>query len=129
MECLQSRVVKLLHSGIATNSQLTYKTSVNMFEKFRFLYHLSNLWPIPIRHVILFMAFCFEKGLSPKTISTYVAGLNYYHKLSDFYDFKDIFIVHKLLEGCRRSRITFDNLAPLTMRILVSVCDLLPSVC
>lgn len=129
MERIQSRVVQLLQSGLASNSLSTYRTSVNMFEKFRLSFKMLSQWPIPINHVILFMAFCFEKGHSPKTITTYIAGLNYYHKLYGFYDINNVFMVNKLLEGCRRNRITNDCRAPLTIRTLVSVCDSLPSVC
>lgn len=85
--------------------------------------------PIPVKHIILFLSFCFEKGLSPKSITTYLAGINYYHKLNGFYDIKEVFIIRKLLEGCHRSRISLDNRAPITLSVLVNICNSLPMVC
>lgn len=75
------------------------------------------------------MTFCFERGFLPKTITTYIAGLNYYHKLSGFYDITHVFVISKLLEGCRRNRLSRDNRAPLTKPLLKAVCSILPEVC
>jgi site-specific recombinase XerD len=99
-----------------------------MFTKFRRKYEFQNLWPIPVRHVVLFIAHCFEKGLSPKSISSYISGLNYYHKLSEFYDIAQNFIVKKILEGCHRKRRTKDKRAPLTFNVLTAVCAALQHV-
>lgn len=129
MECLQYRARRLVQSGIASNSMLTYNTSINVFNTFRQNYNLPNQWPFPIHHISLFMAFCFEKGHSPNTISTYIAGINYFHKLNGFYDITNIFVIQKLLEGCRRGRPCRDIRAPLTMQILISVYNTLPGVC
>lgn len=75
------------------------------------------------------MSYCFEKGLSVKSITTYVAGINYYHKLHGFTDFNNVFVIRKLLEGCHRSRISRDNRAPLTKPVLLAVGNSLHSVC
>jgi hypothetical protein len=97
--------------------------------KFRSAYQLPPLWPIPSQHVVLFIAYSFEKGKSAATISTYVAGLNYFHKLQGFYNIYDVFVVSKLLEGCRRCRISRDNRAPITKSTLKVICSLLPRIC
>lgn len=108
---------------------MTYNTGLRSFENFRKLYYLSEVWPIPSEHIILFMTFCFEKGFSPKTITTYIASLNYYHKLHRYYDINRVFIVSKLLEGCRRNRVVRDKRAPVTKSILTAICQVLPQVC
>lgn len=105
VEHLQRRARQLLLTGIARNSTSTYNTSISAFGKFRSFYGLPKQLPIPVPQIILFMSFCFEKGLSPKSISTYIAGINYYHKLCGFYDLSNVFLIRKLLEGCHRSRI------------------------
>lgn len=92
-------------------------------------YGFKSQLPIPVQHLTLFISYCFEKGLSPKSISTYVAGINYYHKLHGFYDLNGIFIVKKILEGCHRSRSTRDKRAPLTKHVLLAVCRSLTEVC
>ena len=129
LEYLRHRAGTLLQAGVAPNSKLTYDTSVRAFEKFRGSYHLPQLWPIPSQQIILFITFCYEKGQSPKTISTYVAGLSYFHKLYGFYDLHDIFVIKKLVEGCRRSRVSRDSRAPLTKQALQAIYDVLPMCC
>lgn len=97
--------------------------------KFRGDYHLGNDWPIPVSHIVLFLSFCFEKGMSGRSITTYLAGVNYFHMLQGFPDLNQLFIVTKVLEGCRRGRVTFDKRAPLTKSVLLDICDKLPIVC
>jgi hypothetical protein len=67
--------------------------------------------------------------MSPKTITTYIAGLNYFHKLRGYNDISNEFIISKLLEGCHRNRVTFDCRAPLTLPNLAVICESLPQVC
>ena len=129
MELLQSRTRQLIRTALASNTSLTYTTAMNVFLKFRSDYNLSNLYPIPVSHITLFMAYCFEKGLSPKTITTYLAGVNYFHKLQGFTDLSSNFVIKKMLEGCHRNRMSNDKRAPLTKNILVDICSKLATVC
>lgn len=129
MEYLQGRCQQLVNAGIARNTALTYRTALNSFNSFRTLYKLPNAWPIPLRDVTHFIAYCFEKTMSAKTISTYISGLAFVHKLNSWYDITQCFIVKKLLEGCHRSRPSFDKRAPITCNMLKEICSLLPSVC
>ena len=129
VENLQHLAGQLIQAGIAYNSRSTYNTAIRVFNKFLSAYGFKSQLPIPVQHLTLFISYCFEKGLSPKSISTYVAGINYYHKLHGFYDLNGIFIVKKILEGCHRSRSTRDKRAPLTKHVLLAVCRSLTEVC
>lgn len=129
MERLQGRARQLLSSAVAPNSMIVYNNAIRSFEKFRHEYNLTSDWPIPVDHMILYLSFCFEKGLSPKSITTYLAGINYVHKILGFKSFNQVFMVNKLLEGCRRSRPTQDLRAPLTIHVLEEICLNLHSVC
>lgn len=129
MERLQYRARQLLCASVAPNSLLTYNTALRAFQEFRKNYKLLSLWPIPVTHLTLFLSFCFEKGLSPKSITTYFAGINYFHKLQGHIDLNSIFAVNKILEGCRRSRASRDKRTPLTKPILVAICNQLSTVC
>ncbi|XP_053392611.1 uncharacterized protein LOC123564884 [Mercenaria mercenaria] len=129
MARLRFRARQLLDTAVAHNSLLTYHTAVNSFERFRSNYTFPKLWPIPVSHVLLFLANCFERGLSPKTIATYLAGINYFHKLRGFTDFSRVFIVNKLLEGTHRNRHTRDERAPLRKHVLEKVCNVLSTFC
>lgn len=129
LEHLQFRNGQLIQSGIAFNSLSTYNVSLSAFEKFRSLFALEKQMPIPVQHIILFLSYCFDRGMSPRSISTYLAGINYYHKLNGFYDLRKVFIIGKILEGCHRSRISLDNRAPITMQVLIKILNVLPRVC
>ena len=99
------------------------------FNNFRDQYHLPLVYPAQPSHVVLFIAYCFETGLSPATIKTYIAGLSYHHKINMLHDPTDLFVVKKLLEGCHRSGKRMDSRAPITPSFLTSICELLSSIC
>ncbi|MES9880225.1 MAG: tyrosine-type recombinase/integrase [Sedimenticola sp.] len=113
----------------AHNTSLAYSTAMNAFFKFRQLYGMPPSWPASVEQLILFMSYCFEIGLSPSTIHSYIQGLNYYHKLHGWFEITSIFIISKLLEGCRRSAPSRDNRAPVTPNMLNSMRISLPLVC
>lgn len=128
MEYIQLRSRALVLKGISTNTQLAYNTAVNTFSTFRRLYNLPTTWPIPLQHVIWFITYLFEKSYSSKTIHTYVSGLSFYHKINCWYNITEVFLVRKLLEGCRRNRPSVDNRAPITISMLIDFCKILPNV-
>ncbi|XP_060590037.1 uncharacterized protein LOC132745207 isoform X1 [Ruditapes philippinarum] len=129
LERLRFRARTLLQGGLAPNTRSTYDTALNAFRIFLSEYNLSLQWPISIQNIVFFISYCFERGMASKTITTYVAGLNYFHKLSGFYDISKIFMVSKLLEGCKKSRKSHDNRAPITKQVLKILCDMLPLCC
>ena len=126
---MQYRAGKLLQAGIASNTQLTYATGLKAFKNFCKEYNLPLNWPASEQHIILFIARSFENGLSPNSITTYIAGINYYHKLNNWYDIQKIFVIQKLLEGCRRARTSKDPRAPISKNVLIDIVSILPKVC
>ena len=119
----------LLSASLANNSQLVYNNALTAFQTFRHNYSLPHFWPAPIEHIILFISYCFDLGYSPSSISTYISGIGCYHKLCNLKDPTAVFIVKKLLEGCRRSRPRTDVRAPITKLILQKICSNLPLIC
>lgn len=90
---------------------------------------MSLTWPTDQQQVILFIAYCFEVDRAPSTIATYIAGINYYHKLHGWGDFQNSFVIQKTLEGCRRKARAKDSRAPISLGILKEICKVLPEVC
>lgn len=129
MEYLRQRAVGLIDAGVARNTTLTYKTALNSFDSFRRQYGLPLCWPANLEQIIWFVTYCFEKGLSPKTITTYIAGLSFYHKLRNWSDISEIFVIKKLLEGCRRSRSSIDLRRPISINMLAELVNILSRVC
>lgn len=116
-------------SSLSDNSQLVYRNALSIFNQFRHNYNLPNDWPSPVAHLTLFITFCFEMGYAPSTISTYLAGLGFHHKLHNLEDPTTSFVVRKLLEGCKRMRGSLDVRAPITETILRKISLVLPVVC
>jgi site-specific recombinase XerD len=114
---------------MSASSWRSYKSAFNVFQNFRSSYGLTSHWPAEQQHIVLFVSYCFEKGLSPKTIRTYISGLNYMHKMKGWYDIYSIFMIKKLLEGCSRTRKTMDTRAPITYNLLVIIVRQLHKVC
>ena len=129
MEVIRSRALNLVSEGLASNSRLTYSNAINAFDKFRRTYSLEQAWPAERQHIIMYISYCFESGLAPASIRTYIAGINYWHKLHNWPEVSSIFIVRKMLEGCARLRQSVDNRAPLTRGILIAIIEQLPFVC
>ena len=126
---LHIRTYKLLDSSLSFNSNATYKTAMDVFDKFRALYQLPLLWPADKNHIVLFISYCFECGYAPSTIVTYVSGISFKHKLNSWYDPSQLFVIKKLLEGCKRSRKRCDSRAPVTQKMLNAICQSLATIC
>lgn len=121
--------MKLLDASIAPNTAAAYRAAINCFKEFLLQFNLKTSWPTEAQHIVLFISFCFEKGLAPNTISTYVAGVNHVHKMHGGEDLRETFIIKKMLEGCTRLRKRNDTRLPITIKLLNDVCNILPTVC
>ena len=129
MEHLRLSTNKLLAASVAPNTSSVYQNALKSFEDFRNRYTLGNMWPVPVQHVTLFIANLFELGYSPATVSSYLSGISFYHKIQNFQDPTAVFVVRKLLEGFKRSRPSFDVRAQITENVLKRICDVLCDIC
>lgn len=114
---------------MAPNTLQTYNTALGTFKVFRRGAKLPDQWPVNFNHIALFVANCFETGLTAKTVKTYIAGINYFHKLQGGSDITDHFLIKKLLEGFSRSAQSKDDRAPLTFNLLLRIVSQLPKIC
>lgn len=121
--------MSLLENCLSVNTALTYNNGLISFNAFRSEYKLPAIWPAPINHIALYILFCFEKGHSSVTIRTYMSGVSYHHKLRNWYDPKDIFLIKKLLESCSALRKSKDPRSPILFSHLQILCNCLPKVC
>ena len=129
MEHLRQAAGRLVSASISDNTKAAYGTALSALSKFRTDHGLTMEWPVPVDVIYLFIADCFERGCAASTIQSYVAGISFYHKLNGYVDMSNVFVIRKLLEGCRRQRRTRDVRAPILQSTLVRILDLLPSVC
>lgn len=126
---IQQRAQQLLGASITDNSKRVYKNALTALTKFQVEHNLTKSWPVSTTQTILFISSCFEKGHAPSTIRTYISGISFHHKILNLPDPTEVFIIRKLLEGCRRLGHKQDDRAPITGEILTKICAVLPSVC
>lgn len=119
----------MVRAGISNNTALTYNRALLKFEAFREKKALSHVWPSKEQHIILFIANCFESGLAPSTIRTYVAAISFVHKINSWPDYMQSFIVQKMLEGYRRSRPVQDGRSPISIQSLTGIVQKAEHIC
>ena len=76
-----------------------YQMSLDTFVNFRESMSLCDMWPIPLDHVAHFIAYLSLNGFSPSTVKSYISGLNVFHKLRNYGDITEAFIVQKNAYG------------------------------
>ena len=112
---LATEIDDLVESSIASNTWKVYKTAVDSFQNFRQLYDMSQSWPAPLNDILFYIAYLSHKNHSPSTVVTYISGLSHFHKLHNFPDNTQVFVVGKMIEGLKRKRFvkTLDNIITL----------------
>ena len=74
--------------------------------------------PINVSAICTFIAYMQHKGYSPKTMSTFLSAISYTHKILDYMDTTQAFIVSKLIAGAYRMKPSFDSRFQITVTIL-----------
>ena len=69
-----------------------------MYE-FRLKFGLHITWPAAIYDIVCFIAELYQNGLSHSTISCYLSGVSFYHKINNLEDNSQKIVVRKMLEG------------------------------
>jgi hypothetical protein len=130
MEALNAESKRLLVASSATSTWATYRTGLNAFDRFRNDHTLEHIWPVPIKHLIMFISFLSLSGLTVSTAKTYIAAINSLHKLNNLPCCSSHFLIAKLLEGFKRGRSHSSRTrAPITFPLLVEISGALHSVC
>jgi hypothetical protein len=79
----------------------------------------AELVDFTVEKNVLFIAYLFEEGKSPNTISTYLEALSYYLKFKGKPDITNNFIIKKLVIGDKRLAASPDIHRPITVTVLV----------
>ncbi|KAJ8322171.1 hypothetical protein KUTeg_000642 [Tegillarca granosa] len=80
---------------------------------------LGDLWPAPLDHIMLFIAYLSRQSRTASTISSYMAALSFIHKINNWSDPSHTFLVTKALEGMKRLRPQKDCRAPITIDSII----------
>jgi integrase len=113
-----------------SNTWKVYKTAVDSFQNFRQLYDISQSWPAPLNDILFYIAYLSHTNHSPSTVVTYISGLSHFHKLHNFPDNTQVFVVKKLIEGLKRKRPSQPDVrVPISLDLLKRLITSLRSIC
>lgn len=99
---LENEQCSLVKSSLSSNTWKTYDMALESYRDFRLFYNLEDTWPIPINSIAKFIAYLSCQKASVSTVSTYISGLSFAHKIREIKDTTKSFVVQKLIEGFRR---------------------------
>ena len=85
--------------------------------------------PISVSVILLFIAHLHKEKLSAASITSYMSGLAYVHKIQGLVDPTRHFVIAKVLAGARRVSSSHDVRLPITMPVLKALVHAVPSVC
>ena len=87
-----------------------------------------TIFPADSLTLSLFIIHLHQRNYAPNTIRTFVSAVAYYHKLHQYSDPSDSFIVSKTLKGLYKLRPSVDVRQPITRSMLHQLYDILPQV-
>lgn len=125
---IQQTAVSLISLSVSENTRMAYKTALNHFNNFRRIYGFPLDWPVPVCRFITYNAYCFEKKHAASTISLYMSGIGFAHKLKGFQNPAENSAIKKMLESCMRSRHRTDMRAPISIYMLHKLTESLKHV-
>lgn len=91
-------------------------------------FEMSCELPLSTKLVVLFVALLFSLSFSPRSISTYLSALAYIHKVLNYQDPSQAFVIQKLISVAYSLGNTFDIRLPITPQILDSFLSCIPHV-
>ena len=91
---------------------------------------LPDKFPVPLKDLALFIAFLSAQNYAPTTATTYIAAVGYFHKLNDWPDPTEKFIIRRMLDGFgRKVGRGVDVRQPITLDLLKRIVLALPHIC
>lgn len=100
---LQITVNHLLSNSMALNTFCSYSRTLGLFNQFRNIAQYEYTWPIPVEHIVSYIAYMYQQKLSHSTISCYIAGLGFYSKINNMEDNTQKIVIRKMIEGVKRT--------------------------
>ena len=131
LEHLSHLARQIVNQGVSKNTHKSYNLALKKLDKFRAEYQLNSTWPIAISELLNFIAYLSVNGLSGGSVSSYISGISYFHKINGFQDTTKFFIISKALEGLKRMQggKRQDIRAPITLNLLSEITSVLDKVC
>lgn len=129
MASVDAEVNRLIGHSMSDRTFKTYETALNAFDRFRVSVGLQLCWPAATVDVIRFAAQLSLAGRAHTTAQTYIAGIANHHKLNGWDDPTKHFVLHKVMEGFKRSDRRTDSRVPITIDLMKVLLPALQNTC
>ncbi|XP_048253513.1 uncharacterized protein LOC125381159 [Haliotis rufescens] len=120
---------RLLQQSLAANTWAIYQAGTQALQAFRASQNLGDVWPVPITHLVHFIAHLSVSGHAPSTVRTYMAGISTYHRLHSMEDRTGHFVITKMITGMQKCQGRQDHRKPITIDLLKVIVNNLQFVC
>jgi hypothetical protein len=108
-----------MDAALAPNTKKVYKQAISCFRGYmKTYYKVCCISKVSLGQVICFVAYLFRVGKAPGSITTYLAALSYYFRISNTPDLTNNFLIKKMLSGAKRLASSSDMRQPITLPIL-----------
>ena len=111
----------LISKSLSESTRNTYSNAYNLFYKFSKFFGLSNLadsLPIHAACIASFTSYIFSLSYAPSSIITYVAAISFIHKVGNWPDPANSFIVQKMIIGIQKEQEKTDYRKPILPSLL-----------
>ncbi|CAG2208848.1 unnamed protein product [Mytilus edulis] len=121
---LQEPLNQIFNNILSDSSQKTYGRAFIHYKSFAEEYGIRFQLPLTSADLILFIAHLKSKELAASSISTYISAIGFTHKINNWPDPTDSFIMDKVLKSVHKGR-NQDMRLPITSTILNQLVDAL----
>lgn len=118
----------MLNASISANTSDSYKSAINVFDRFRSVHGHDLNWPPQIDVILDFISYLSVQGYAPSTAKSYIFGISFQCKLLNVNDVSQNFVVKKMLLGMERLDKRVDSRLPITPDLLEKIVKILPAV-
>ena len=129
MEETSHEINRLLEKASAPSTHAAYRQGLVAFEDFCTKNNYECKYPIKSDLIAPFVAHLSLSGKAFSTAKTYLAALSAKHKLNNWCDPTDSFLIKKLMQGFACSAPSKDVRYPITLQRLQKIVQILPIIC
>ncbi|XP_062570433.1 uncharacterized protein LOC134232478 isoform X2 [Saccostrea cucullata] len=109
----------LMDNALTNGTRNSYQRAKLAYEEFLEVHFPGTVtFPIHVEHLVLFISNCYQKGLAPQTVCTYLSALAHFSKMKGHVDPTQNFVIKRTIQGFQKLKSRADVRMPITPSIL-----------
>ncbi|XP_061196564.1 uncharacterized protein LOC133204836 [Saccostrea echinata] len=127
VQALKSLSIYLAENALTVSTRNSYDRAKLTCNEFLSKYFPgAPMFPMTNEQLVLFISYCYQKELSPQTVTTYMSALAHFHKMEGYPDPTQNFILKRTIQGFSKLKARPDTRLPITPIILQRIINSLP---